>query len=49
VTACKTCNNAKDCYTPDEAGMKMSYQPRYHKVDAFYFVKDIPDEWKVFL
>lgn len=49
VTACKTCNNIKDCYTPEEAGMKMSCQQRSHAVDAFYFVKDIPEEWKIFL
>lgn len=49
VTACKTCNNFKDCYTPEEAGMRMIYQARPRTLDALYFVKEIPDEWKIFL
>jgi len=49
VTACKTCNNFKDCYTPEEAGMKMLYQPKTHNVESLYFIREVPEEWKVFL
>ena len=49
VTACKACNNYKDCNTPEEAGMRMLQQPKSHAVDAFYSIKEIPEEWKIFL
>jgi len=49
VTACKTCNNYKDCCTPEEAGMKMSYQPKSTSMDIFYMIRDIPEEWKIFI
>lgn len=49
VTACKTCNNFKDCYTPEEAGMRMTHPPRYHGFDTLYFLREIPEEWKIFL
>lgn len=48
VTACHSCNNYKDCKTPEEAGMRILYQPKSQKIGINY-LKDIPKEWSIFL
>ncbi len=53
VTACETCNRRKDNRTPQEAGMKMHYQPYVPtSLPAKPFLvdtEDIPSQWRAWL
>jgi len=48
VTACKNCNHYKDCCTPEEAGMRILYQPKAKKIGSA-FLRNVPAEWTQFI
>lgn len=49
VCACATCNNRKADKLPNEAGMKLRWEPKLPRVDYLVASGDVPDAWKLFL
>lgn len=47
--ACWLCNNRKGNRTPNEAGMKLLYEPKRPRVDYLVASGEIPSEWKIYI
>lgn len=47
--ACMRCNQRKGNRTPEQAGMKLRWQPKTPRVDYLVASGDIPQSWKVYL
>lgn len=49
VAACMSCNNWKSDRTPEEAGMRLLYQPKQTKLEPLPGLLANADEWREFL
>ena len=49
VCACTTCNNRKADKLPNEAGMKLLWEPKIPRVDYLVASGDVPEAWKIYL
>ncbi len=47
--ACGPCNNRKADKLPNEAGMKLLWEPKLPRVDYLVASGNVPDAWKLFL
>lgn len=47
--ACATCNQRKGARRPDEAGMKLRWEPKRPRVDYLVASGDVPEAWKLYL
>jgi 5-methylcytosine-specific restriction endonuclease McrA len=47
--ACGNCNNRKGDRLPNEAGMKLLWEPKTPRVDYLVAMGSIPDAWKIYL
>ena len=47
--ACETCNQRKDNKLPNEAGMKLLWEPKIPRVNYLIAGGDMPDSWKIYL
>ena len=47
ISCCKKCNLKKGNRTPEEANMKMFFQPR--RMDLILMIEDIPAEWNDYI
>ena len=47
--ACSRCNNRKADKLPNEAGMRLLWEPKTPRVDYFIVEGDIPETWKFYL
>lgn len=47
--ACATCNQRKDNKLPNEAGMKLLWEPKIPRVNYLVASVDVPESWKVYL
>lgn len=47
--ACASCNNRKADKMPNEAGMRMRWEPKTPRVDYLILGGEIPDAWKIYL
>lgn len=49
VCSCASCNQRKDNKLPNEAGIKMLWEPKTPRVTYLVATGDIPDSWKIYL
>ena len=49
ATACYRCNHRKANRTPNEAGMKLLFEPKTPRVDMLIASGKIPVEWKIYV
>ena len=47
--ACAICNNRKADKMPNEAGMRLRWEPKTPRVDYLILGGEIPDAWKIYL
>ncbi len=47
--ACASCNQRKDNKLPNEAGMKLLWEPKIPRVNYLIASSEVPDSWKVYL
>jgi 5-methylcytosine-specific restriction endonuclease McrA len=47
--ACPSCNQRKGDRMPNEAGMKLLWEPKTPRVDTWVLDGDIPEAWKIYL
>jgi 5-methylcytosine-specific restriction endonuclease McrA len=47
--ACPSCNQRKGDRMPNEAGMKLLWEPKTPRVDTWVLDGEIPEAWKIYL
>lgn len=47
--ACAACNQRKGARMPNEAGLKLLWEPKRPRVDYLVASGDVPDSWKLYL
>ena len=47
--ACEPCNQRKDDKLPNEAGMKLLWEPKIPRVTYLVTSGEMPDSWKIYL